>query len=167
MESQKNEKVSSVIPSEHVESHHRKLYSTSAPTSHRHQLGKKRTRFLNSRASDYGQVYKSLPVSNAVELLKLVGGNNSEHFELSKRFLHSVSKSPFPFNTGKRAVKFFAWLQERDKDLTEVGTDLVEDLQCGDIFHLFALVSSGELSISPCLPDNSVGEAEDLRNAKC
>lgn len=80
--------------------------------------------------------------------------------------MHSVSKSPFPFNTGKRAVKFSAWLRERDKDLTEVGTNLAEDLQCGDIFHLFALVSSCELSISPCLPDNGVGEADDMRNAK-
>lgn len=80
--------------------------------------------------------------------------------------MQCVSKSPFPFNTGKQAVKFSAWLQERDKDLKEVGTNLAEDLQCGDIFHLFALVSSGELSISPCLPENGVGEAEDLRNAK-
>ncbi|KAK7313964.1 hypothetical protein VNO77_39171 [Canavalia gladiata] len=96
----------------------------------------------------------------------MVGGNGNERFELSQQFLHSVSKSPFPFNTRKRAVKFSAWLEERDKDLIEVGVDLAEDLQCGDIFHLFALVSSGELSISPCLPDNGVGEAEDLRSAK-
>ena len=80
--------------------------------------------------------------------------------------MQSVSKSPFPFNTGKQAVKFSAWLEERGKDLTEVGANLAEDLQCGDIFHLFALVSSGELSISPFLPDNGVGEAEDLRSAK-
>ncbi|KAJ1411476.1 hypothetical protein SESBI_21175 [Sesbania bispinosa] len=96
----------------------------------------------------------------------MVGGNGSERFELSQQFLHSVSKSPFPYKTGNRAVKFSAWLQERDKDLTEMGTNLAEDLQCGDIFHLFALVSLGELSISPCLPDNGVGEADDLRSAK-
>ncbi|RDX90912.1 hypothetical protein CR513_27175, partial [Mucuna pruriens] len=96
----------------------------------------------------------------------MVGGTGSERFELSQQFLQSVSKSPFPFNTGKQAVKFSAWLEERGKDLTEVGANLAEDLQCGDIFHLFALVSSGELSISPCLPDNGVGEAEDLRSAK-
>ncbi|KAL5122069.1 hypothetical protein HKD37_02G002945 [Glycine soja] len=95
-----------------------------------------------------------------------VGGTGNERFELSQQFLQSVSKSPFPFNTGKQAVKFSAWLEERGKDLTEVGANLAEDLQCGDIFHLFALVSSGELSISPFLPDNGVGEAEDLRSAK-
>ncbi|KAH1058026.1 hypothetical protein GYH30_002546, partial [Glycine max] len=96
----------------------------------------------------------------------MVGGTGNERFELSQQFLQSVSKSPFPFNTGKQAVKFSAWLEERGKDLTEVGANLAEDLQCGDIFHLFALVSSGELSISPFLPDNGVGEAEDLRSAK-
>ncbi|TKY51464.1 B-block binding subunit of TFIIIC [Spatholobus suberectus] len=97
----------------------------------------------------------------------MIGGTGNERFELSQQFLQSVSKSPFPFNTGKQAVKFSAWLKERGKDLTEVGANLAEDLQCGDIFHLFALVSLGELSISPCLPDNGVGEAEDLRSAKC
>ncbi|KAK7282250.1 hypothetical protein RIF29_10882 [Crotalaria pallida] len=96
----------------------------------------------------------------------MVGGNGDQCFELSLQFLHGVSRSPFPYNAGKRAVKFSTWLQERDKGLTEVGIDLAEGLQCGDIFHLFALVSSGELSISPCLPDNGVGEADDLRNTK-
>lgn len=47
-----------------------------------------------------------------------------------------------------------------------MGTNLTEDLQCGDVFHLFALVSSGELLISPFLPDDGVGEADDLRSAK-
>ncbi|XP_027908281.1 uncharacterized protein LOC114167388 isoform X2 [Vigna unguiculata] len=96
----------------------------------------------------------------------MVGGTGSERFELSQQFLQSVSKSPFPYNTGKQAVKFSAWLDERGKDLTEVGANISEDLQCGDIFHLFALVSSGDISVLPCLPDNGVGEAEDLRSAK-
>ncbi|XP_047176749.1 uncharacterized protein LOC124843954 [Vigna umbellata] len=98
--------------------------------------------------------------------LAWVGGTGSERFELSQQFLQSVLKSPFPFNTGKQAVKFSAWLEERGKDLTEVGANISGDLQCGDIFHLFALVSSGDISILPCLPDNGIGEAEDLRNAK-
>nr|KYP44573.1 hypothetical protein KK1_033920 [Cajanus cajan] len=96
----------------------------------------------------------------------MIGGTGGERFELSQQFLQSVSRSPFPCYTGKQAVKFSAWLEERSKDLTEMGANLAEDLQCGDILHLFALVSSGELSISPCLPDNGVGEAEDLRSAK-
>ncbi|CAK8566981.1 unnamed protein product [Lathyrus sativus] len=95
----------------------------------------------------------------------MVGGNNSR-FELSHRFLHSVSQSSFPFETGKKAVKFSAWLKERDKDLNVMGTDLAENLQYGDTFHLFALISSGELSISPSLPTKGVGEADDLRSGK-
>ncbi|KAK8468135.1 hypothetical protein PHAVU_007G234600 [Phaseolus vulgaris] len=96
----------------------------------------------------------------------MVGGTGSERFELSQQFLQSVSKSPFPFNTGKQAVKFAAWLEERGKDLTDGGANISEDLQCGDIFHLFALVSSGDISILPSLPENGVGEAEDLRSTK-
>jgi hypothetical protein len=46
------------------------------------------------------------------------------------------------------------------------GIGLTADLQCGDIFHLFALVSSGELSIYPFLPENGIGEADDLRSKK-
>ncbi|XP_062008741.1 uncharacterized protein LOC133725476 isoform X1 [Rosa rugosa] len=152
------------------------------------------------------QVYKSLAVSNAVELFKLVflststapevpnllagilrrysecdlfaafnylrdkkfmvGGNGSQKFSLSQQFLHNTSASPFPINSGKRATKFAHWLYEKDKDLMEGGIDLSTDLQCGDIFHLFALVSSGELSISSCLPDEGVGEAEESRSSK-
>lgn len=46
------------------------------------------------------------------------------------------------------------------------GIGLTADLQCGDIFHLFALVSSGELSIYPFLPKNGICEADDLRGKK-
>jgi general transcription factor 3C polypeptide 1 len=107
-----------------------------------------------------------LTSSNYIGISQVGGNGSDEQFELSLRFLDSVSKSPFPFDTGKQAVKFSAWLKERDKDLTEIGTDLVEDLQCGDTFNLFALISSGELSISPSLPDNGVGEADELRSGK-
>lgn len=95
-----------------------------------------------------------------------IGGTNGDPFVLSQTFLHMISKSPFPANTGERASRFSKFLHEREKDLVENGINLPADLQCGDIFHLFALVSSGELSISSCLPDNGVGEPEDVRNLK-
>ncbi|KAJ4717806.1 B-block binding subunit of TFIIIC [Melia azedarach] len=97
---------------------------------------------------------------------KFMIGGDGNPFVLSQLFLQSVSKSPFPSNTGKRAAKFSGWLNEKKKDLEEGGVNLSADLQCGDIFHLFSLVSSGELSVSACLPDEGVGEAEDLRCLK-
>lgn len=85
---------------------------------------------------------------------------------LSQQFLQSISSSPFPTNTGNRAAKFASWLQEKEKEPMEDGIDITAELQCGDVFHLCALVSSGEWLISPRLPDEGVGEAEDLRIQK-
>lgn len=96
----------------------------------------------------------------------MVGGSGNQPFSLSQQFMHNVSKSPFPTNSGNRAAKCAHWLHERENDLTGGGLDLSDDLQCGDIFHLFALVSLGQLSLSPCLPDEGVGEAEDTRGLK-
>ncbi|KAK8629039.1 hypothetical protein V6N13_077896 [Hibiscus sabdariffa] len=96
----------------------------------------------------------------------MIGGTCGQPFVLSQHFMNSISKSQFPCNTGRRATNFSAWICEREKDLMEGGINLSADLQCGDIFHLFSLVLSGELSLSPCLPDEGVGEAEDLRSFK-
>lgn len=96
----------------------------------------------------------------------LIGGNSNSPFVLSQTFLHCICISPFPPNTGKRAAKFASWLCEREKELIAEGVDIPIDLQCGDVFHLCALLSSGELSIAPCLPDEGVGEVEDSRVAK-
>ncbi|XWS20082.1 hypothetical protein CRYUN_Cryun31cG0071000 [Craigia yunnanensis] len=178
----------------------------SIQSSRHHRFNQKLVKLWNVGNGIGRQVHKSLAVSNAVELFKLVflststappfpnllaetlrhysehdlfaafsflrdrkimiGGTCSQPFLLSQQFLHSISKSPFPCNTGKRAANFSAWLHEREKDLMKGGINLAADLQCGDIFHLFSLVSSGELSVSPCLPDEGVGEAEDLRSLK-
>ncbi|KAL5708625.1 hypothetical protein ACHQM5_019399 [Ranunculus cassubicifolius] len=94
----------------------------------------------------------------------MVAGNGSQPFVLSQQFLHNVSSSPFPTNTGKRAAKFVSWLREREEDLMEGEIYLNEVLQCGDIFHLLALVSCGELFISPTLPDKGIGEADEDNN---
>ncbi|KAK9081515.1 hypothetical protein Syun_030839 [Stephania yunnanensis] len=90
----------------------------------------------------------------------MVGGSGIQPFGLSQQFLHNISSSPFPANTGKRAIKFSSWLKYREKDLIEEGVFIDEDLQCGDIFHLLSLVSAGLLFISPLLPDKGIGEAE-------
>ncbi|KAM5563788.1 hypothetical protein ABKV19_018425 [Rosa sericea] len=94
-----------------------------------------------------------------------VGGSDCEPLSLSPQVFPNICKSPFPTDSGKRAAKFAHWLHKRDRDLMGRGLDLPTDIQCGELFHLFALVFSGESSISPCLPDG-VGEAEDLRSSK-
>ncbi|XP_019058110.1 PREDICTED: uncharacterized protein LOC104813957 [Tarenaya hassleriana] len=160
----------------------------------------------NEAVSSDIQVQRSLAISSAVELLKLVflsmrtapgmpnlledtlrryserdlfaaysylrdkkylvGGSGGQPFVLSQSFLHSISKSPFPINTGKRAAKFSNWLLENERDLMAGGVDLTSDLQCGDIFNFFSLVASGELCISVSLPDEGVGECEERRGSK-
>ncbi|XVF25173.1 hypothetical protein REPUB_Repub13aG0190500 [Reevesia pubescens] len=78
----------------------------------------------------------------------------------------SICDSQFPSHAGSRAAKFSRWLRECEKDFMKGGIDLTVDLQCGEIFHLFALVSSGELFISPYVPFEGVGEAEYIRSLK-
>lgn len=94
-----------------------------------------------------------------------VGGGNGQ-FELSQHFLHSITSSEFPTDTGSRAAKLATWLHERETDLVEEGIDFPSDLQCGEVFSLCALLSSGELSITPLLPNEGVGEAVDNRPSK-
>ncbi|XWS16177.1 hypothetical protein CRYUN_Cryun34aG0062600 [Craigia yunnanensis] len=110
------------------------------------------------------QVRKYWAVSNAVELFKLV-------------FLSTYTAPPFP-NLPAETLRHYsehdllaAFSYLRDIKIMRIDLivgeiNLTADLQCGDIFHLFSLVSSGELSVSPCLPDEGVGEAEDLRSLK-
>lgn len=78
----------------------------------------------------------------------------------------NVGDFQFPLHTGRSASKFSRWLCEREEDFTRGGIDLTEDLQCGEIFHLFALVSSSELFISPNVPVKDVGDAEFIRGLK-
>ncbi|KAH9605703.1 hypothetical protein KSS87_015506 [Heliosperma pusillum] len=96
----------------------------------------------------------------------LVGSGASEPFVLSQSFLRNLSLSPFPANTGKRAARLASWVHEKEEKLMEGTVNLHSDLQCGDIFQLLALVSSRELSISPVLPHEGVGETEDSRTPK-
>ncbi|KAF8011494.1 hypothetical protein BT93_J1946 [Corymbia citriodora subsp. variegata] len=96
----------------------------------------------------------------------LIGGSGSQPFTLSQNFLHDISKSMFPADTGKRVAKFSKWLHERENDLDDEKIVPTDDLQCGDTIYLFALVSSGEIFLSPSLPEEGVGEAEESRNLK-
>lgn len=46
------------------------------------------------------------------------------------------------------------------------GVSLFSDPQCGDAIHLLSLVSSGELNITPCVPEEGVGELDELEMPK-
>ncbi|XP_010414714.1 PREDICTED: uncharacterized protein LOC104700816 isoform X1 [Camelina sativa] len=96
----------------------------------------------------------------------LVGGSGGQPFVLSQNFLNSISKSPIPVNSGKRAAKFSNWLIDHEIDLMAGGVTLTSDLQCGDTLNFFSLVASGELSISVSLPEEGVGEPGDRRGLK-
>ncbi|KAD3068691.1 hypothetical protein E3N88_36571 [Mikania micrantha] len=97
----------------------------------------------------------------------MVRGNDIGHFVLSQQFLDDIYSSPFPDNTGERAVQMSRWLHEREKDLLENGLDLSADLECGDVLQLCVLTCTGEISMFPCLPDEGIGEIEDLKKRKC
>ncbi|KAI3512502.1 hypothetical protein L1887_19818 [Cichorium endivia] len=175
--------------------------------SRRRFLPKRYDELMNKGKGFGTQTYKSLAVSNAIELFKLiflstakapgvpkllaetlrrysehdlftafnylrdkkfmVRGNDASHFVLSQQFLHGISSSPFPVNTGKRAGKMARWIHERESELLEDEVILPSDMQCGDVVQLCELMCSGELSMFPCLPDEGVGEIEELKKRKC
>lgn len=93
--------------------------------------------------------------------IKQVVGHGTRPYVLSKKFWHHASSSPFPVDSGKRSDEFSGWLDKHDKDLMEDGVSLGRDLQCGEFCRLFALVSSGEFSLSPCLPKDGIGEVDE------
>jgi general transcription factor 3C polypeptide 1 len=68
--------------------------------------------------------------------------------------------------TGKRAHKLSTWLNLQDETLMSEGVSLFSDPQCGDAIHLLSLVFSGELNITPCVPEEGVGELDEPEMSK-
>ncbi|XP_078447120.1 uncharacterized protein LOC144716005 [Wolffia australiana] len=103
---------------------------------------------------------------NYLKEMKLMEHGHGKHqLILSQRFLINACSSPFPLDSGKGAAKISEWLRDQDKNLDYDGVCLNLDLQCGEIFQLLALLSSGRLSINPCIPEEGVGEPEDPKNS--
>ncbi|KAJ1702050.1 hypothetical protein LUZ63_001829 [Rhynchospora breviuscula] len=111
------------------------------------------------------QLYSESDIFTALTYLRdknyMVVGHGNQPFIFSRKFFYSASSSPFPIGTGKRARELSTWLNQQEDALRVEGVSLSSDLQCGETIHLLSLASSGELNITPCVPEEGIGEPDE------
>lgn len=87
-------------------------------------------------------------------------GESGYTFVLSPKFYRNSSFSPFGPSTGDESKRSEAWLKEMKPYLDQGWVTLRPEQEWGELFHLFAAVSSGQLSITPFLPEKGIGEKD-------
>ncbi|KAL0441362.1 UNVERIFIED_CONTAM: hypothetical protein Sradi_0075100 [Sesamum radiatum] len=128
------------------------------------QLPRKYLKLLNKGASVSRRMHESVAIANAAELFKLIFLSKSTAPEVPALLAETLRRY-----SEHDLFAAFSYLREKKimrKGFNGRGRGCPSNLQCGEVITLCALVSSGELSITPCLPDEGVGEAEDNRTSK-
>lgn len=124
---------------------------------------------LQSSLAETLQLYPKSDIIAAFNYLKdkeyVVVGNEMRGPVLTQFFWRGASSSPFPVDSGKRAANFLAWFLEQNKDL-EDEIDLCIDIYCGELYQICALLSSEDLFISPSLPEEGTGEADESKSSR-
>jgi hypothetical protein len=95
-----------------------------------------------------------------------VAGQGGQTFVLSPKFFHECSVSRFPINTGSESLIAEEWFNAHSEEIGQDWVTLPAEPQSGQLSHLLALVYSKDYLLSPLLPADNIGEAEENNGAK-
>ncbi|KAJ7541625.1 hypothetical protein O6H91_10G067600 [Diphasiastrum complanatum] len=123
---------------------------------------------LPKQFADGLRLFKEHDVFAAFNLLRqrdLVAFQQSTRaFTLSPKFYFNVSKSRFPEGTFEACANTSSWLNQKNTELQQDWIPFPLEIGCGQLLHLFQLATAGELSLSPSMPRNGIGESDEPTN---